>query len=118
MADKIKKFVKIQSSATVRVTSGLQYQDFTKQNSDVPNRMKVAPEWQNAMCLIKMGQHVYPSEIIEWPTVKLLQKDGVLTIGEFVDDAEDEVVKNKTELNDAVESIKSKTKSLSDIAGE
>ena len=112
-----KKFVKIQSSQTIRVTAGLQYADYTKPNSDIPNRMKVAPKWPKMMVLIKQGQHTYPAEITEWETVKSLEASGVLTIGALTDNDEaGEAVEAKHRLDVAAADIK--PKSLSDIAGD
>ena len=111
-----KQYVKIQSSQTIRVTSGLQYEDYTKQQSDVPNRMKVAPQWNKLMVLITTGQHTYPAEVAEWKTVKNLAKEGVLTIGEFTDVDNDGASAVKQELDQAHAEIK--TRSLSEIAGE
>ena len=113
MKEVTKPYVKIQSSITVRVTSGLQYQDFTKKDSDIPNRLKIAPKWQDCTCLIKQGQNIYPSEIVEWATVKTLQENKVLTIGEFVDskDVSEETVQLKKEISLA-------TKTLAELAGK
>ena len=106
-----KAYVKIQSSMTIRVASGHQYQDFTKKDSDIPNRLKVAPKWQDCMCLIKQGQHVYPAEIADWHSVKALQSNGTLTIGAFVDSVDDaEVIESKKQISNAM-------KSLADLAG-
>lgn len=104
-------YVRVQSSMTIRVTSGLQYQDFTKKDSDIPNRMKVAPRWQDCMCLIKQGQHVYPAEIVEWNSVKALQQNGILTIGEFIDSTDEE------EAVEAKKQISNTMKSLAELAG-
>ena len=49
---------------------------------------------------------MYPSEIAEWPTVKALANDKVLTIGEFTDECDDQtVIQKKNELNMAMEEI-------------
>lgn len=116
MAREARKYVKIQSNMTIRVTGGLQFDDYTKRDSDIPNRLKVAPEWPKLMVLIQVGQHTYPSEIVNWSSVRALQEKGILTIGEFTDDEADNVAETKAELNRAIEQIKSK--SLADIAGE
>lgn len=105
------KLVMIQSNQTIRVTSGLQYEDFTKKDSDLPNRMKVAPKWQGSMVLIEKGQHTYPAEIATWHTVLSLQDKGVLTIGTIIDKGGNGAEAKKTETTRG-------RKSLSDIAGE
>lgn len=123
-----KKFVRIQSSINITVTPGLQHQNVTNPDAHVPDRLKVAPEWPRAMVDIRQGAGLYPAAIAEWPTVKALAKDKILTIGEFVEKAdqpEQEEVAEKLERS--LESIKEKTSkkemkkeavSLNEIAGE
>ena len=116
-----KPYVRIQSSMNIRVTSGLQCQDVTNPDAHVPDRLKVNPLWPKLTAFIKQGAGVYPSEIAEWATVKALAKDGVLTVGEFLDSAEPDVVAQKEELATKIEAAKAKMeeakrKSLSDIA--
>lgn len=114
----MKKFVTIQSNITIVVTPGLQHQNFTKLDSDIPDRMKISAIWPKATVLIKAGQHTYPSEIKNWKTVKALERDGLLTIGAETDDATNaaELLQTKAQLN---RELKDKTDiSLSDIAKE
>lgn len=85
-----KAFVRIQSNATINVTMGLQNQDVTNADAHVPDRLKVNPLWPKLTVLIRQGVHWYPSEIAEWPTVKALVEDKVLTIGEFSDSCEEQ----------------------------
>lgn len=81
------KMVQIQSSVTVRVTCGLQHKDVTNPDAHVADRLKVAPLWPKHVMLIRQGAHNYPAEIKEWPSVKALANDKVLTIGsEFESD--------------------------------
>lgn len=77
----MKKYVQIQSSINIAVTSGLQAKDFTNHESDIPNRMKISAEWPKTTILIRKGQHWYPSQIADWNTVKSLVASGVMTIG-------------------------------------
>lgn len=130
---KQKPYVRIHSQTTIQVTCGLQNKDVTNPDAHVPDRLKVSPLWSKATIVIHQGQHDYPAEIVEWPTVKALEKDGILTIGQFVDEADDKT-KEQTEdlkrimseqgLNNKVEGIKdinvpeTKAGSLADIAGE
>lgn len=79
------KLVQIQSNITVKVTAGLQCQDVTNPDAHVADRLKVAPLWPKHTILIRQGAHNYPAEIKEWPTVKALAKDKVLTIGQEFD---------------------------------
>lgn len=119
----MKPYVRIQSSKTINVTCSLDYQDVTNKDAHVPDRLKINPLWPKATVLIKTGAGIYPSEIVEWPTVKALQKDKVLTIGEFVDGLNEEdnaqsVEKAKETLKRGLEEIKrQKAQSLSEIAG-
>lgn len=91
------QFVLIQSQQNVRVTRGLDVIDNTNYNSDIPNRANYRPNWTKSTVIIKAGQHVYPAEIAEWKSVKALQKDRVLTIGEIVDESTDYVKKEEIE---------------------
>lgn len=81
----MKKYVQIQSNINIVVHPGLGYNDYTKKDSDVPNRLKIAPTWPKDKVMIKKGQHLYESKITEWPSVKALEKDGVLTVGQSFD---------------------------------
>lgn len=100
----MKKYVQIQSSITIVVHPGLGYKDYTKKDSDIPDRLKIAPTWPKEKIMIKKGQHLYESKIAEWPSVKALAHDGVLTIGQEFDNAD--------ATNNIVES---KKKSIKDI---
>lgn len=85
-----KKYVKIQSNETIKVTSGLQYSDYTDLGQPTPNRKNVKPRWTKGAVLIKAGQHWYPGEVAKWNTVKVLEAKGILTIGTFSDTCDDE----------------------------
>lgn len=125
-----KSYVKIHSEKTIRVTCGLQNKDVTNPDAHVADRLRISADWPVCSILIKEGQHVYPSEIVEWPTVKALAKDKILTIGEMVEEADEDTVKMKEELllnlqekgiEVKKEKIKSETetkvKGLADLAG-
>lgn len=75
------KMVQIHSNITIRVTTGLQNQDVTNVDAHIPDRLKVNPEWPKHQVLIRAGQGSYPAEIVEWPSVKALAADKILTIG-------------------------------------
>ena len=126
------KFVQIQSSVTIRVTTGLQNKDVTNPDAHVPDRLKVNPEWPKHQVLIKAGAHRYPAEIVEWPSVKALAADKILTIGsvEEVDESNLDELEQK-DLNTVSEATKEfkmpnveqkksnkKTVTLSDLAGK
>lgn len=122
-----KKFVRIQSSIDITVTAGLQSIDMTNYNSDIPDRMKVSAAWPLTTCDIRSGSGLYPAYIAQWNTVKNLQKDGILTIGEYTDNAEsEEQVEIKKELDKNLAAVETRLKqqksiksiNLSDIAGE
>lgn len=124
-----KPYVRIQSSKTLNVTAGLQHQDVTNKDAHVPDRLKVNPLWPRSVVLIREGAGIYPSEIVDWPTVKSLQKDGILTIGELLDTASEVEQKVKTDLQNNMKDVaarieqakqdvkqESKSQSLADIA--
>ena len=91
-----KKFVEIQSDITIKVTAGLQYSDYTDKTLALPNKLNVKPRWVDTSILIRQGKHVYPSEVVGWQTVKALEAKNILTIGKFVDDADEDVKQEAT----------------------
>ena len=123
------KFVQIQSSVTIRVTTGLQNKDVTNPDAHVPDRLKVNPEWPKHQVLIRKGAYRYPAEIVEWESVKALANDKILTIGsiEEVDENKLDELEQK-DLNTVSEAkvefkmpnVKGgkKTLTLSDLAGK
>lgn len=103
-------FVRIQSTKTINVTMGLHNQDVTNPDAHIPDRLKVNPLWPKLTVLIREGVHWYPSEIAEWPTVKALANDKILTIGEFSDncdteDATTEANAEKDKINANIENM-------------
>lgn len=82
------KMVQIHSNITIRVTTGLQNKDVTNVDAHIPDRLKVNPEWPTCQVLIRSGQGIYPAEIVEWPSVKALAADKILTIGAISDVAD------------------------------
>ena len=111
-----KNYVRIQSDITITVTGGLQHKDNTDKDAHIADKLKISPSWNKLKVDIKKGKGIYPSEIVEWSTVKALEKDGILTIGAFVDDPEDDGQKQVKE--ELVRNIKevNQEKSLADIA--
>lgn len=123
---KMKKYVKIQSQRNIQVTGGLSFLDMTDPKQAVANKLKVQPLWSKEKLKIRVGSAWYPSYITEWPTVKSLNKQGVITIGEFADTLPDdipneeknEVVANEQKLEEAkmeIERQKASTKKLKEI---
>ena len=111
-----KKFVEIQSDITIKVTAGLQYSDYTDKTLALPNKLNVKPRWVDTSILIRQGKHVYPSEVVGWQTVKALEAKNILTIGKFVDDADEDVKQEAIRLEKALDTVKkSETKKLKDI---
>lgn len=124
----MEKQVRIQSTITITVTPGLHHKDVTNKDAHIPDRLKVSPLWPKATVMIRQGAHYYPAEIVEWPTVKALEKDGILTIGQ-IEDAEGEVVDEAKNLDAELAAIESeatggrkrksdKPETLADIASE
>lgn len=85
----MKDFVRIQSNITINVTSGLENVDVSNPDAHIPDRLRVNPLWTSTTVKIRQGAGVYPSEIKNWNTVQALARDGVLTIGEEVDDGDE-----------------------------
>lgn len=123
---KMKKYVKIQSQRNIQVTGGLSFLDMTDPKQAVANKLKVQPLWSKEKLKIRVGSAWYPSYITEWPTVKSLNKQGIITIGEFADTLPDdipneeknEVVANEQKLEEAkmeIERQKASTKKLKEI---
>ena len=103
----MKKYVKIQSSININVTSGLYNLDVTNPDAHIPDRLKVKPVWPKITCMIYQGVGWYPSEIVKWNTVKNLVKDKVITIGEYSDDCSDEkVIESKNKITSGLEELK------------
>ena len=110
-----KAYVKIQSNITINVTPGLNHKDLTNKDSDIANRMKVKSTWPKAAVLIKQGQHWYPSDIVNWPTVKALEKDKVLTIGEYSDNPNDDKEVSKEKFDKILKELDIQTVELKDL---
>lgn len=101
------EFVQIQSTVTIRVTTGLQNKDVTNPDAHVPDRLKVNPEWPKHQVLITAGVGRYPAEIVNWPSVQALAKDKILTIGASIELDERTINKNETDmLNTVIEAEK------------
>lgn len=116
MKENKKEYVYIQSTINIVVTAGLQYEDNTVDNPGIQNRLKVSPVWPKLKYLIEEGRHIYPSVIAEWNTVKALCNDGILTIGEYVDDPNSEDIKAKTaDLEYELKEANKKVKTIKDI---
>lgn len=82
------KLVQIQSSVSIRVTTGLQNKDVTNPDAHVPDRLKINPQWPKHMILITKGVGYYPVEIKDWPSVKALAEQKILTIGQEIEQEE------------------------------
>lgn len=109
---KEKEYVYIQSTMTIVVTPGLQNENVTNPDAHVPDRLRINPLWPKMRIMIKEGRHIYPKMIKDWPVVKNLIKDNILTVGEEVDNVEDKALIEKT--ND----IKTELKKIEDISLE
>ena len=130
MAKNEKEYVIIQSKVNIKVVPGLYYEDVTNADAHVPDRLKISAVWPKMSILIKEGVGTYPSYITEWPTVKALTNEKIITIGMYTDSADNEEViakqKLDLEIKEAEEKMKTKivsstvkkSASLSEIAGE
>ncbi len=79
-------YLKIQSQIHVNVTSGLKHLNLTDATANVGDKLKVQALWAKELVRIIPGTSWYPAEVKEWNTVKALTKDGILTLGEEVDE--------------------------------
>lgn len=112
----MKDYVYIQSEISIVVTAGLQNENVTNPDAHIPDRLKVNPVWPKLRIMVKAGRHIYPSLIAEWPTVKALVKDGVLTIGEETDSPNDAKIEEKAaDLKAELEKQEKKAKKIKDI---
>lgn len=109
------KLVRIQSTKTIKVTSGLQLLDVTNPDAHVADRLKVSAEWPKLMVLVKQGVGEYPAEIVKWPTVKALVKDKVFTIGEEIDATTEEQLNEVEKFERDKKSIKKEKKNLDEL---
>ena len=114
----MKDYVYIQSNISIMVTAGLQNENVTNPDAHIPDRLKVSPTWPKLRMMIKAGRHVYPKLITEWAAVKALVKDGIMTIGEEVDDPNDaKIIEAATDLKTELAKTK-KAKKVTDISLE
>ena len=131
----MKDYVKLQSNITITVSCGLQYEDHTRYDSDIPDRMNIKPSWPSLTVQIKKGTFWYPSEIMEWPVVKLYIEQGLISKNDESNtpsDVKDEdgttitvssIVEKKADLDLAVKEVlmnakkskKAKEESLNDL---
>ena len=86
----MKKFVQISSTVTITVTGPILYLDRTNTQSLATERLNIQQMSSGLKCQILQGNGYYPACILEWNTVKALQKAGKFVIGAETDDCEDE----------------------------
>ena len=114
--------VRIQSSMTITVTSGLQCNDVTNKDAHIPDRLKVAPEWPKYSIQIMQGVGDYPAEIAKWNTVKALVEAGVMTISQSTNEVKEEDMAKVEALNAKKEEKQGKrgknAKSLDELVEE
>lgn len=83
------KFVKISASRPYRVFSGLQTKNKTSENPTNPNRLNVEALWTDNFVILKQGTWYYPAVVQTWDSVKALEKNEIITIGNEVDTIDD-----------------------------
>lgn len=112
-------YVSINATRSIRVTCGLQYEDVTNKDAHVPDRLRVLEKWSKYAILLKRGQHDYPAEIVEWPTVKALAAQKIITIGGYIDEPAEESAKEmKTVVEEMKDDIKEEASPLEKAAEE
>lgn len=111
----MKNYVTIQSSKTIMVNAGLDYENLTNYESDIPDRLKVNPIWIKQKCLIREGKHDYPAFITKWKVVQNLSKEGVLTIGSYSETTNEEEAKEAKEKLEAEMANVKKKESVKEV---
>ena len=86
----MKKFVRIQSDREIEVYEGLQYIDMTNPDAHVADRLRVSSAWVQTRVHVKQGTGYYPACVQNWAVVKNLRDKGIFTIGEELDEVDDE----------------------------
>lgn len=104
------KVVRIQSTIDISVTAGLQNKDVTNPDAHIPDRLKISPLWPKATVDIRRGTGYYPAEIVEWATVKALEKDNILTIGQIEEKDDEESEKASAELEKKLNEVEPERK--------
>ena len=99
------KFVIIQSQKDITVTKSIKGVDRTNYNSHTGNNLNVAPVWTKNVVDIRVGQHRYPVDILDWPSVKMLEEKRVITVGKIVDDAEEKEEAAAKEFEEATATV-------------
>ena len=97
-----KDYVELHSDVTVRVEPSPEvYENATKTDSDIPNRMKIIEGHSKYGILIRQGQHRYPASILEWPVVKaMIEKKKFVVKSEEDDSNGSEDLEKQKELLD------------------
>lgn len=113
---KHKDYVQIASTKTIMVTCGLQSENVTNEDAHIPDRLRVLEKWSKFSVLIKAGNGVYPQAIVNWATVQALVKDGILTIGQEVDNADAKAVETKERIDELKKEAKVEEVNLDAIA--
>ena len=106
-----KKFIRIESKMNITVTTELAHMDVSEPDAHVPDRLRIAPQWQHTTVDIKQGTGYYPAYIKDWNSVQVLSKANVLTLGEEVDECENQqqVEETMKELDRNLEKVKNKS---------
>lgn len=86
----MERFVQISSTITITVTGPILYLDRTNTQSLATERLNIQEMSSGLKCQILQGNGYYPSCILEWNTVKALQKAGKFVIGATTDTVTDE----------------------------
>lgn len=110
-------YVKISSNRTYFVYPDLSYYDRTLNATDAnPNKLRVSPNWVRKEIKIRTGIHWYPSEIVDWGTVKSLSADAKITIGEMSAKGDADADKAASDLHKAVNDIERQTKQFKSLS--
>ena len=112
----MKEYVYIQSKKSIVVTAGLQNENVTNPDAHIPDRLKINPVWPKLRIMIKAGRHIYPSLITQWNSVKALVKDSIITIGEEVDNPNDEKMEERAkDLKAELDKVNKRTRRTKEV---
>lgn len=112
-----KDYVELHSDVTVRVEPSPDvYENLTKVDSDIKDRMKIAEGHSKYGILIKAGQHRYPASILEWPVVKAMIEAKKFVVKEETDDSngDAELERQKENLDGLADEPKDGLEALAD----
>ena len=113
------QYVQISSTINITVTNGLTAVDKTDKANVSENKFNVQETWSKNSVSIKKGVGNYPKVICDWETVKVLQANKILTIGQDVPAKEvtEEEASNASKLATALSQAKAEATDVAEDTG-